>query len=218
MEELSKNLQDQVNFLKEAPPELLTEIKGDFIEQATSHTNGNILDGSTFGSGSQSEPFKEPGNAPGQPQGSTLNAATLIDASTAVNLFDIIVPTILSAVLKSVKGRQVAVSRFQARASEKETIKPVLQMYLQSINFNVDNPFNALLIVCAVVYGPKMIEILNEAPPVVTPAPPVSTHKPLRTSTMSADDVIAVPRKRGTFSSTNQPVRRGRPAGTTKKK
>jgi hypothetical protein len=210
--------------LKATPPDLLREIKPDLVNELTGHTGDGFVSNASGGvehgqhvlgtnqgpqNSFQEQPFQ-------QQQSQMLNAGSLIDDQTAVNLFDTVLPTIVSAVLKKVKGRNIPVSRFQLKAGERETLKPVLKGYLNSINFNVDNPFNALLLVCAVLYGPKVIDVLNEPvpiPPVVTPAPKQTPLKPMAASTFQQPGQAAKAPRKGTFSSTNQPARPGRKPG-----
>jgi len=80
----------------------------------------------------------------------------------AVMFLDMLLPALIVALMAKA-GKQVSKSALQATAKEKEIIAPVLQNYLNSINFAVDNPLNALLITLAMIYGTKTVEALNGA-------------------------------------------------------
>ena len=84
--------------------------------------------------------------------------------------------------------------------SEKDTIKPVLQNYLNSINFSVEKPIDALIITFGFIYGMKYIEIQNDTPTGTfkTSTPPANIGEPTAKGTIKIDG-------------------RGRPKGTTKK-
>lgn len=213
---MNAEIEKQINHLQNTPPELLTEIKPDLKDELTAHTEAGFQPNyDNFQTSQPSSHINEKTGLNEAGNGTNLNVGSLIDATVAVNLFDIVLPTIFAAVLKAAKGRTVAVSRFQARASEKETIKPVLDGYLKSINFNVENPFNALLLVIAVIYAPKVIEVMNEPAPVVKEAEKVKEHRPLKTSTFADGETV---KRKGQFTSSNQPARKGRPAGSVKRK
>jgi len=81
-----------------------------------------------------------------------MNAGNLITGDMAVMFLDMLLPALIVALMAKA-GKQVSKSALQATAKEKEIIAPVLQNYLNSINFAVDNPLNALLITLAMIYG-----------------------------------------------------------------
>lgn len=97
-------------------------------------------------------------------QGQQLNAGSLITGEMAVNFLDIIAPTLLVLIFKRAADKVVSKKQFSLSAQEKETIKAPLSNYLQSVNFNVDSPLNALLLTLAMIYGMKGIEVMNEVP------------------------------------------------------
>lgn len=91
-----------------------------------------------------------------------MNAGNLITGDMAVMFLDMLLPALIVALMAKA-GKQVSKSALQATAKEKEIIAPVLQNYLNSINFAVDNPLNALIITLAMIYGTKTVEALNGA-------------------------------------------------------
>lgn len=211
---MEQSTEKMLSEIEATPTELLTELNAPNIENITSNTTLEDF----FAPDEKQQQSNGQFNSLPQGQGGTnLNAGSLIDAGIAADLFDTLIPFALTMILKAYSGRIVAKSRFQASAKEKETIKPVLQSYLKSINFNVNNPFNALLLVCAVIYGPKAIDVLNEPQPkneslkqpIAAPQQPQQNRQ---------GEQLKVVRKAGTFSSTNQPARKGRPAGVKNKK
>ena len=93
--------------------------------------------------------------------GQRLNLGSIFDAKLGVSLLDTIIPTLLVIVMRRSANVKISKTRFSLSASEKETIQPVLQNYLNSINFSVDNPLNALLITVGVIYGSKTLDVFS---------------------------------------------------------
>lgn len=96
----------------------------------------------------------------GNPQ--TLNIGSLLSADMSVDLLNVLLPVILCYVIKLATGKEASKRQFEATQSEKEIIAPALQNYLNSINFTVESPFNALLITLSIVYGSKTVEVITD--------------------------------------------------------
>lgn len=97
-------------------------------------------------------------------QGTQLNAGSLINADIAISIVNIVVPVALVLLFKKTLNRTVSKNSFALTAAEKDTLKQPLQNYLNSINFQVQNPLNALLLVAGMIYGMKAVEVINEVP------------------------------------------------------
>ena len=97
-------------------------------------------------------------------QSQSINAGSLISEDLAVKLFNKVLPVLLVYAFEKLYSRKMHKGVFEATPEEEKTLKPVLHAYLNSINFNVDNPANALIIVCGVIYGTKVIEVANGLP------------------------------------------------------
>ena len=141
------------------------------------------------------DPYAQP-----TPQGQQLNAGNLINAELAVSFLDQVVPVVFVLIFKKYYNKTVSKKQIQLTASEKDTIKPVLQNYLNSINFSVEKPIDALMITFAFIYGMKFIEINNDTP--------AGNFK-----TVSNATGIGEPTATGSIKRDG----RGRPKGSTKK-
>lgn len=188
----------------EIPIDLMTEITPDQdILKGTETDSQKAFDG--LNQQSKQTPFPDdfnPVNYAGQGQGQQLNAGNLITPEMAVNFMDIILPGLLVMIIKKTMDKTVSKRSFNLTATEKETIKPVLHNYLNSINFRVENPGNALILTVAMIYGIKAVEVINETPQgkFNNSAPPSGIGKPTQTTGTTKQDG------------------RGRPKGSTKKK
>jgi hypothetical protein len=185
--------------LEKIPTELLTEIKSDTIstDELTGNTTQPINPVGSFPS--DFNPIPVSGQIGPQPQ--TLNAGGLITPDIAVEFLNTIVPVVFVLLFKKIHNQTISKKSVQLSRDEKETIKPVLQNYLNSINFQVERPLDALLLTVGMIYGMKYIEISNELPS--------GNFRPSDTSTG-----IGQPTATGTIKRDG----RGRPKGTTKTK
>lgn len=190
----------ETNFeqLEKIPTELLTEIKSDTIstEELTGNTTQPINPTASFPS--DFNPIPVGGQIGPNPQ--TLNAGSLITPDIAVEFLNTIVPVVFVLLFKKIHNQTISKKSVQLSRDEKETIKPVLQNYMNSINFQVERPLDALLLTVGMIYGMKYIEISNELPSGNFRTPDTSTGigQPTATGTIKRDG-------------------RGRPKGTTKK-
>ena len=159
MEDLKKKIEAVENI----PVELLQKVNNSEEDNIFSHTEEKTA--------SFSEPFTREGYTPNSGgnefmkaspyDGQRLNVGALFDSKIAVDLMDVIVPAILLVIITKYTSQKVLKSKLQLTASEKNTLQPVLQNYLNSINFSVDSPLNALLLTVVVIYGSKTIEVIG---------------------------------------------------------
>lgn len=94
-----------------------------------------------------------PTSQPGIKLGSTVSGKFVVDMT------DIILPALLVWVVSMI-GYGIDKKQLALTAKEKETLTPLVQAYLDSINVNFNNPLNNLLFGVAMVYGSKVIEII----------------------------------------------------------
>lgn len=203
-------METNFDLLEETPTELLTEIKSDTIsaDTLTANTSTALNDiynrpnesgqqGAGFGTGTQTQGGQF---NPNNPQPQTMNAGSLINSEMAVAFIDIIVPVVFVLLFKRIHNKTISKKAVTLSSSEKETIKPVLQNYLNSINFSVDNPLNALILTLGFVYGMKYVEISNQVPNgnFNTATPPANIGETTAQGTIKKDG-------------------RGRPKGTIKR-
>jgi hypothetical protein len=164
---------NQFELLESLPDSALTNISGNELENALNHTatEGASLD-IDFDQPQNSEPQPQPFN--GQPytgaefsqqqppQFSTpqtnLNLGEIISPKQATELLDIVAVMALSITFKFAKI-PVQKSEIKATAAEKNTIEPIIKKVLDAMNVSFDNPFSALMVALATVYGSKAVEI-----------------------------------------------------------
>jgi len=193
-------MENNFDTLEQIPTELMTEIKSDNINlsEITGNTSTGFSDNFNNPSGSIPSGTNQPFNA--NPNSQQIKAGSLITPDIAVAFIDVIVPVVFVLLFKRIHDKTISKKSVSLSHSEKETIKPVLQNYLNSVNFSVDNPFNALLLTLGFIYGMKYIEITNEVP-----------NGTFKNSSLPAN--IGEPTASGTIKKDG----RGRPKGTFKK-
>lgn len=161
-------METNFNLLEETPTDLLTEIKSDNIkpDDITSNTSTGLNDiyKNPNGNSQQATGSGENAYNTNGAQSQTMNAGSLINAEMAVAFIDIVIPVVFVLLFKRIHDKTISKKAVTLSSSEKETIKPVLQNYLNSINFSVDNPLNALILTLGFTYGMKYIEISNQIP------------------------------------------------------
>lgn len=162
-----QNFNEKFTEMEKIPTSLLKEITVNDVEEMTGNTNSPLssISGQTgdnilndFGKYNGQE--QTPINAPGVTQ----NAGSLITADMAVNFAEMIIPAALVLLFKNAMNKTVSKKQFSLNSAEKETIKPVLQNYLNSINFRIENPANALLFTVVMIYGVKVFEVIQDMP------------------------------------------------------
>ncbi len=96
---------------------------------------------------------------PGQNTGPKVNVGSILNAAFVVKLFDIMIP-LLFLFLLGLLGMKAKKKELQMNASERETMEPVVQLCLDDINLNMNNPWVALLATTFIIYGSKIGEIV----------------------------------------------------------
>lgn len=166
---------NQMEDLEKVPTTLLKEITPQ-AAAAAPDLNG-ILDHTDFkpvyGFDTTTPPTAQsgtytPGMNPGgnnlAPGHNQLTVGNLLTPDMASGFMNILIPAAIVMVIEKSTNQRVVKSQFEATPKELEILKPVLQKYLDSINFKVDSPFTALIITVAFIYGSKTVEALNGQP------------------------------------------------------
>jgi hypothetical protein len=102
----------------------------------------------------------QPTPLPGQGQG--LKLGSTVSGKFAVDMTDVILPALLVWVV-SMLGYGFEKKQLALTAKEKETLTPLVQAYLDSVNIQFNNPLHNLLFGLAMVYGSKIVEIIPTA-------------------------------------------------------
>lgn len=153
--------------LAETPTDLLTEttVKETDLSSITAHTtpagkNQPQAD-NEFSGGfkNQQQPFSVP------QQGQVLNLGNLVTPELQIKLINSIMPVTIVLLIERIDGRKVQKDYFELTRDDQNTMMPVLDACLKSINFNIDNPWTALIITAGFIYGTKTIECFNGLPP-----------------------------------------------------
>lgn len=180
--------------IESVPTELMTELTdkteaapepASIVEDAAKHTT--VTPGDAFNAlknVSSSEPtpsFSGPQSTRNASGPQSMNAGGLITGSMAVHFLDIILPAAIVLVVDRVSEKKISKNWLKATPEEKATLEPVLQNYLNSINFAVDNPINALLIAVCFIYGVKTVEALNYNAPAPARTPNAFPNEQKRT-------------------------------------
>jgi hypothetical protein len=97
-----------------------------------------------------------PNVAPGTKLGNTVSGKFITDMA------DLIIPS-LAVFLIGAIGYGIDKKTLGLSAKEKETLTPLVQAYLDSINVNFNNPLNNLLFGLAMVYGSKIVDVIPTA-------------------------------------------------------
>jgi len=149
---MERNEKPQFEFVQDSEPE------DDILAEINKHTTIEP-DETTYTE--ITEPQNKPQNTfvEGQPQ--NLNIGSLLSGEMSIDLLNLLLPVILAMVIKTVTGKECDKKQLTATESEKDIIAPALQNYLNSINFTVESPLNALIITLSIVYGSKTIEVLT---------------------------------------------------------
>lgn len=176
---MENQLFDQLEMLSQVPTELMTEItdqpkESSLLKDAAKHTETDVIDVLNNPAGQPAPEIKEGykqdwirpemNDYGKQQQPQKMNAANLITGQMAVSFLDMILPVVCVLLIEKINKKKVNKKWLQATPDEKKILEPVLHNYLLSINFNIDNPLNALLITVAFIYGTKTVEVMNDLP------------------------------------------------------
>jgi hypothetical protein len=94
---------------------------------------------------------------PYQPSQSGTKAGQLVSGKFATDLLDSLCPAII-VYCAAAMGYNARKSELQLSASEKQTIAPAMQSYLDTLKIDFNNPLYNLLFVVGMIYGAKVIE------------------------------------------------------------
>jgi hypothetical protein len=91
------------------------------------------------------------------PSGSSVSVGGMVDGKLAVELMDALLPSLLVMLMAAI-GARMKKSDLQLTEKEKSTVAPVLQKCLDQLMINFNNPWSALGVTLAVIYGAKLTE------------------------------------------------------------
>ena len=114
------------------------------------HAKMNVFSVSDLATGKPGQPL------PGTP-GSSVALGGLVQAKVAVDLMDSLIPAVLVLLFAKLEI-QVKKTDFGLTAGEKNTLVPVVEACLNSINLDFSSPWTTLLISLVVIYGGKALE------------------------------------------------------------
>lgn len=89
--------------------------------------------------------------------GSTVSLGSIVEARLCLEIIDSLIPAALVLIFHAAKIT-LNKSVFQLTAKEKDTLSPVLQKCLESINLNFDSPWIALSVTAGAIYLSKIVE------------------------------------------------------------
>lgn len=114
------------------------------------HTKMNVF--------SVSDLANKPGGptVPGTP-GASVALGGLVQGKIAVDLMDSLIPAVLVLLFAKLEVT-VKKTDFQLTAGEKNTLAPIVEACLNSINLDFSSPWTTLLISLVVIYGGKALE------------------------------------------------------------
>lgn len=130
----------------------------------------------------------------GQP-GSSLAAGQLVTGKVAVKMMDAVLPAIFVVAFAKL-GITVKKTALQLTQAEENTLVPVVQDCLNTINMNFSNPWQALAVTLLFIYGGKAIEVggvsfLEKKAAASVPADPLKhERKKDATEATPASDVV----------------------------
>lgn len=95
------------------------------------------------------------GNNSGQP----IKLGAAVSGKFAVEMADTIIPPLVVWLISFAKFKTEK-KQFSLSAKEKETLHPLVQAYLDSVNISFNNPLHNLLFGTAMIYGAKVVELI----------------------------------------------------------
>lgn len=205
-DQLQRKIDEEMNVLKNVPNSVLNDVtvndaELDELKKHTVGTDGGTVKNDSSGTVQQPLPpystVENGGNGGGKKK---VDLSKLISGSKAVDLVDFIVPALFVKVIENTTGKNIDAKELKASKDEKEILVPLVNDFMASINLEL-TPTTALLICLGFIYGTKAVELSNK------PGTGKSEEiKPGETKT----DPQKKQNRPGTFSSTNQPLRRKR--------
>lgn len=159
--------QATLDLLKDTNPAFLTEVTEDsFLKAMEEGKAGENAKAANPAPVEAPEKIFETSNPlPGGPQQPTgqnnVNMGAVLSGEVAVGLFDNIAPVLFSIALRKFTDINVNKSAFKLTAAEKSQLTPLVDRVLAEVNINFENPFIALGVSIAFIYGSKTIEVMN---------------------------------------------------------
>lgn len=116
----------------------------------------------TFSVSDMSKGSAGPNGAPGSTgaplPGSTVSLGGMVQGKLVVDLMDALLPAIIVLAFHRF-GLSIKKSQMQLTQGEKNTLGPIVDACLQSINLDFSNPWSALSVTLLVIYGGKALEV-----------------------------------------------------------
>lgn len=94
----------------------------------------------------------------GGPSGSSVQLGGLVSGKVVVDLMDSLLPALLVLIFYKM-GVETRKSQYQLTQGEKNTLAPIVEACMNSINLNFDSPWTTLVVSLLVIYGGKAAEI-----------------------------------------------------------
>lgn len=145
--------------------------------------------------------------------GNSVPLGGLVQGKVVVELMDSLIPALLVVVFHKL---EVATKKtdFQLTVGEKNTLAPIVEACLNSINLNFDSPWTTLAISLAVIYGGKALEkggvaFLDKKADESKPADPDRHNRPakgFKPMTAAAPSPIPDATDTGAFVEVREPV------------
>jgi hypothetical protein len=106
-------------------------------------------------------PAHEQGPSPINPN-TEINLQSIVSGELAVNLMNSFIPVILCYGARQFMDLDINKKAFSLNAAERNTLAPILDRCLAQMNVSFENPWNALIISMATIYGGKFFEAVND--------------------------------------------------------
>ena len=90
-----------------------------------------------------------------------VNVKEIVSGELATDLINRILPVVLALAARRFLDLDVSKKQFELNASEKNTIAPIMDKCLSTLNVSFENPFMALALSMGFIYGSKFIDIAN---------------------------------------------------------
>lgn len=120
-------------------------------------------------------------------QQSAQKLGSTVSGKFAVDIADMIIPS-LCVFLVSLIGFGIEKKQLSLSAKEKETLTPLVQAYLDSINLSFTSPSQNLLFGIAMIYGSKVIEIIPNAEKLEKRGKPAKIPTALKIAKMAKEE------------------------------
>jgi hypothetical protein len=132
-------------------------------EAPKANEGGVSLDDAVKGGEHTKMPIISGGGAAGNPgaspvSGTSVSLSGLVQGKVVVDLMDALLPALLVLLFRKMK-LDVKKTQMQLTVGEKNTLAPIVEACLQSINLDFSNPWVTLAFSISIIYGGKVVEI-----------------------------------------------------------